>query len=135
MDRSERFKKAYEYLRFNGFTQSQKDLADRMQATAPNVSKAMKGVENVLTDSFLRRFNDAFGNVFSLQWLILGEGNMLKDGNEEEETPVQSETSRFLSLLEKKDEQIDRLLDQHDRLVALLEKETERTQLIISRAG
>ena len=60
---------------------------------------------------------------------------MLKDGNEEEETPVQSETSRFLSLLEKKDEQIDRLLDQHDRLVALLEKETERTQLIISRAG
>ena len=135
MDRSERFKKAYEYLRFNGFTQSQKDLADRMQATAPNVSKALKGDSKFITDNFLRRFNEAFGELFNYQWLILGEGNMLKDGNEEEETPVQSETSRFLSLLEKKDEQIDRLLDQHDRLVALLEKETERTQLIISRAG
>lgn len=135
MDRSERFKKAYEYLRFNGFTQSQKDLADRMQATAPNVSKALKGDSKFITDNFLHRFNKAFGELFNYQWLILGEGNMLKDGNEEEETPVQSETSRFLSLLEKKDEQIDRLLDQHDRLVALLEKETERTQLIISRAG
>lgn len=135
MDKLERLRKAYEYLRFKGIIHTQKDVADKMQATAPNVSSALKGDSKFLTDSFLRRFNEAFGELFNYQWLILGEGNMLKDGNDEEETPVQSETSRFLSLLEKKDEQIDRLLDQHDRLVALLEKETERTQLIISRAG
>jgi len=135
MNKLERLRKAYEYLRFKGIIHTQKDVADKMQATAPNVSSALKGDSKFLTDSFLHRFNEAFGELFNYQWLILGEGNMLKDGNEEEETPVQSETSRFLSLLEKKDEQIDRLLDQHDRLVALLEKETERTQLIISRAG
>ena len=135
MNKLERLRKAYEYLRFKGIIHTQKDVADKMQATAPNVSSALKGDSKFLTDSFLRRFNEAFGELFNYQWLILGEDNMLKDGNEEEETPVQSETSRFLSLLEKKDEQIDRLLDQHDRLVALLEKETERTQLIISRAG
>lgn len=128
MDRKERFQKAYNYLRSKGIIHTQEEVANRMQSTASNVSKAMKGVENVLTDSFLRRFNDAFGNVFSLQWLILGEGEMMIDGNEEEKEPEQSETSRFLSLLEKKDEQIDRLL-------ALLEKETERTQLIVANAG
>lgn len=128
MNRKERFQKAYNYLRSRGIIHTQEEVANRMQSTASNVSKAMKGVENVLTDNFLRRFNDAFGNVFSLQWLILGEGEMMIDGNEEENEPEQSETSRFLSLLEKKDEQIDRLL-------ALLEKETERTQLIVANAG
>lgn len=135
MERADRFNKAYEYLKNRGMVHTQKELAAKMQATAPHVSLAMKGESKYLTDNFLRRFNEAFGELFNYQWLILGEGNMLKDGNEEEETPVQSETSRFLSLLEKKDEQIDRLLDQHDRLVALLEKETERTQLIVANAG
>ena len=135
MERADRFNKAYEYLKNRGMVHTQKELAAKLQATAPHVSLAMKGESKYLTDNFLRRFNEAFGELFNYQWLILGEGNMLKDGNEEEETPVQSETSRFLSLLEKKDEQIDRLLDQHDRLVALLEKETERTQLIVANPG
>ena len=135
MERADRFNKAYEYLKNRGMVHTQKELAAKMQSTAPHDTLAMKGESKYLTDNFLRRFNEAFGELFNYQWLILGEGNMLKDGNEEEETPVQSETSRFLSLLEKKDEQIDRLLDQHDRLVALLEKETERTQLIVANPG
>ena len=85
MDRVDRFKKAYEYLRFKGYVHSQKELASRMQATAPNVSSALKGDEKFLTDNFLRRFNEAFDSVFNLQWLILGEGDMLKEPDESEQ--------------------------------------------------
>lgn len=114
MDKVERFKRAYEYLRNRGMVHTQKDLAEIMQATPPHVSLAFKGDNKYLTDSFLLRFNEAFGRIFNHQWLILGEGDMLKE--EEDETAFeQSETSRFLSLLEKKDEQID-------RLIALLEQ-------------
>lgn len=77
MERADRFNKAYEYLKNRGVVHTQKELAQKMQATAPHVSLAMKGESKYLTDNFLRRFNEAFGNVFSLQWLILGEGDML----------------------------------------------------------
>jgi len=138
MDRSERFKKAYEYLRFNGFTQSQKDLADRMQATAPNVSKALKGDSKYLTDNFLRRFNDTFDSIFNLQWLILGEGDMLKEGEEEYVEPV-TQDQTVLRLIDElsaqrmmTEKELGKKNEQIDRLLSLLEKEAERTQAIVS---
>ena len=109
MERLERFKEAYEYLRFRGMIHTQKDLAEKMRSTPPHVSLAMKGESRYLTDNFLRRFNETFDSIFNLQWLLLGEGDMLKE-EEDEAAFEQSETSRFLSLLEKKDEQIDRLI-------------------------
>ena len=79
MNKKERLNEAYNYLRQIGLAHTQKDVAEKMQSTPPNVSSAMKGVEAVLTDSFLRRFNAAFGNVFSLDWLMTGNGEMLAD--------------------------------------------------------
>lgn len=125
MDRSERFKRAYEYLRFRGMVHTQKDLAEKIQATPPHVSSAFKGDARFLTDKFLQRFNNSFGKIFNLQWLLLGEGNMLKE--EEDETEFeQSETSRFLSLLEKKDEQIDRLIAMLEQRYGIDEKKEKR---------
>ena len=81
MDKKERFSEAYNYLRQIGLAHTQKDVAEKMQSTPPNVSSAMKGVEAVLTDSFLRRFNAAYGNIFSVDWLINGNGEMLDSKN------------------------------------------------------
>lgn len=81
MDKKERFSEAYNYLRQIGLAHTQKDVAERMHSTPPNVSSAMKGVEAVLTDSFLRRFNAAYGNIFSVDWLITGNGEMLDSKN------------------------------------------------------
>ena len=75
MDKVERFRRAYEYLRNRGLVHTQKDLAEIMQATPPHVSLAFKGDIKYLTDSFLLRFNEAFGRIFNHQWLILGEGD------------------------------------------------------------
>lgn len=77
MNKKERFNEAFRFLRGKGFVQTQKDVAEKMGSTAPNVSSALKGVESVLTENFLRRFNSAFDGVFSDDWLISGEGEML----------------------------------------------------------
>lgn len=130
MTKKDRFNEAFRYLRGNGFVDTQKDVAIKMGASAPNVSSALNGVEGVLTDRFLRRFNAAFGDVFNEKWLLTGEGEMLKN----EPPPSASisgvagasgaagvageDLSRLLRVLESqqdslhlKDEQISRLLD------------------------
>lgn len=77
MDKKERLNTAFKYLRNQGFAETQKEVAEKMGSTAPNVSSAMRGVDTVLTDKFLLRFNAAFGNIFSDSWLTTGEGEML----------------------------------------------------------
>ena len=77
MKKVDRLKKAFNYVRNKGLIHTQKDLSVRMQASEANVSKALKGEEQILTDSFLRRFNAAFDNIFNLQWLLMGDGEMI----------------------------------------------------------
>lgn len=76
LTRAERLNEAFNYLRFKGLIKTQKDLAEAIGATAPNVSSALKGDEKFLTDSFIARFSEVFGEVSS-HWLLTGEGDML----------------------------------------------------------
>ena len=85
MDRKERFHRAFEYLRGTGKVHTQTDLAKEMGSSRSNASAAYNGDPKFLTDNFLRRFNEAFDSVFNLQWLILGEGDMLKEPDESEQ--------------------------------------------------
>lgn len=78
MDKKDRLNQVFQYLKEQGLVHKQKDLADAMHTTAPNVSSALKGVETVLTDSFLKRLNAAFDWRFNDSWLLTGEGNMLR---------------------------------------------------------
>lgn len=77
MDKKHRINEAFIYLKSRGIVHTQKDIALAMGASASNVSSALKGVDNVLTDSFLSRFNKAFNSTFSEHWLLTGEGEML----------------------------------------------------------
>ena len=62
-----------------------------MGASAPNVSSAFNGDSRVLTDRFLFRFNAAYDNIFSLDWLLTGEGEMLNtDSNDEQPVALKS---------------------------------------------
>jgi hypothetical protein len=54
-------------------------LAAIMNTSAPNISNALKGLEGVLTDGFIVKFNSSFNNVFNTDWLLTGEGEMLRD--------------------------------------------------------
>lgn len=138
MERADRFNKAYEYLKNRGMLHTQKELAAKMKATAPHVSLAMKGESKYLTDNFLRRFNDTFDSIFNLQWLILGEGDMLKEGEEEYVEPV-TQDQTVLRLIDElsaqrmmTEKELGKKNEQIDRLLSLLEKEAERTQAIVS---
>lgn len=83
MGKNDRLKEAFEFLRSNGKVHTQKDLAIQMGATSPNVSGAFKGDPKILTDKFIKRFNNAFGDIFNLDWLLDGEGSMLNNTNSE----------------------------------------------------
>ena len=77
MEKKERFNAAFAHLKNSGLVHTQKDLAKAIGSTSPNVSSALKGVESVLTDSFLRRFCDAYAGIFNLEWLLDEKGEML----------------------------------------------------------
>ena len=81
MERKERLRKAIDYLRMNGVISSDKEVASRMHADPSNVSRA---VSTSPTDKFLRWFNAAFGEIFSIDWLMTEEGEMLKTKKKEE---------------------------------------------------
>ena len=72
-----RLKLAIEHLKKEGVVRSQKDVAEKMGTTPPNVSSAVNGVDSVLTKSFLQRFNRAFDYMFNEEWLLDGNGDML----------------------------------------------------------
>lgn len=86
MGRNDRLKEAFEFLRSNGKVHTQKDLAVQMGATRPNVSGAFKGDPKILTDNFIKRFNNAFDDIFNLNWLLDGEGEMLNDTTKQQYT-------------------------------------------------
>ncbi len=77
-ERKERLKKVYNSLLINGLIESQKDLAKATGANPASVSQALKGEEKYLTDSFLVRIYEAYPNILCKDWLLTGEGEMLK---------------------------------------------------------
>nr|DAO79839.1 MAG TPA: putative transcriptional regulator [Caudoviricetes sp.] len=89
MERVDRFKKAFEYLRYNGLATTQLDVAKKMGSQRSNISSALNGNERYLTDNLLAKFNEAFGGIFDVNWLINGEGSMLK-GTAPTISPVKS---------------------------------------------
>lgn len=59
-------------------TSTQKDIAKLMgYNNSTNVNYAFKGNVRYLTEGFLKRFNSAFGDIFSEEWLLTGEEKML----------------------------------------------------------
>lgn len=79
----ERLNKAFYHLKSIGLISKQDDLADKMSFSRTSISKAMNGYEDYLTESFMRKLNIAYPDIFNLNWLLTGEGSMLKSGNKD----------------------------------------------------
>lgn len=82
-ERLTRLNKAVSYLTSTekvSQTSTQKDVARIMgYNNSTNVNYAFKGNVRYLTEGFLKRFNKAFDEIFTEEWLIEGEGKMLKN--------------------------------------------------------
>lgn len=139
MNKKERFKEAYEYLRTKGIVRTQKDVAVKMKSSSQNVSSALNGAEAVLTDRFLMRFGDAFG--ISIEWLLTGSGEMLaanvgsgntirQTGDSNVATIGRSETAGDAKALERENEllrgQIADLRAEKERYLAIIETLTRK---------
>lgn len=68
---------AVAYLKGNRVVKTQKEIAEQLGTYTSNLSKAINRDEKNLTDSFLQRLSNEYG--FSSNWLLEGEGQMLKD--------------------------------------------------------
>lgn len=91
MDKKERLNEAYEYLKVIGRVEKQQDVANDIGSVKAYVSRALGGHAEALTDSFLRRFANAYCDVINRRWLLTGEGNMLVDEDIQE---VEAQTKR-----------------------------------------
>jgi transcriptional regulator with XRE-family HTH domain len=103
----ERFNAAYNELKWRHVIEKQEDLASLLGTSRPNISAALKGNPTVLTLNFLNRFYEKFKNIFSKEWLLKGEGDMLVDKKEEPTPPSSVDFSSYINaLLAKSDETI-----------------------------
>lgn len=96
MNKKDRFLFAYGYVVEKYLIKNQTEVAEKMGSTQQNVSAARKGNIKVLTDSFLKRFNNAFDNTFNIDWLLYGEGEPFAnsdDGREYIEEYKKKQTS------------------------------------------
>lgn len=75
--RAERLRKVFDYLVFSGVFTTRADFADAIGTNKTNLSSAMNGNEKYLSDSLFTKIHSVYDNI-SLQWLMTGEGEMLK---------------------------------------------------------
>ena len=108
----ERLQKAYEYLYDHGLVHSVTDLADKMGRSRPSVSRALNGVPEYLNEKFIAAFVFSFTPIFSLKWMLTGDGEMLmKDEIVEEPEPFPwLEKMQFLNTLHDKEVEKNEIL-------------------------
>lgn len=72
-------REAYNYLRSKGIVHTQTNIAEKTKYNKSAVSQALAGVEAYVTSNFVQAFNEAFGGLFNEDYLLRGEGTLLKD--------------------------------------------------------
>lgn len=121
------------YLQNMGTFRNQTDAGKKSGQSRSNISAALNGKESILTDSFLRKFNKAFGSLFSDEWLIDGIGEMLK--YPEISTPIVNNqvgngnhfnsdmtVNQFMVELAAQRKLTEKAQEQMDRLITIIEK-------------
>lgn len=82
-------REAYDHLRSIGAVHTQTSVAEKTGYNKSVVSQALSGIEGYVTRNFVSAFNEAFGGIFNEDYLLRGEGTLLKDapGDEAPQKP------------------------------------------------
>ena len=126
MDKSVRLNEAYEWLRYRKLVSSKREFAEHIGIDKTNLSSAFNGMEKYLTDNLFIKISEAFPEL-NQDWLLTGEGNMLKEQSVStyyENTNQQQNDMNIQELLEaikRRDQQMDEMLSQQGRLIAIIE--------------
>ena len=76
--RSEILNEVYEHLRNHYGIHTQVGFADVVGYSRPVISSALNGNDSNITDKMLRTINNKFPDVFDIDYLLTGEGKLLK---------------------------------------------------------
>ena len=134
MGRADRLKEVYEYVRKRFPIHTQSDFAERLKYNRAYISSAMHGNEKNLTDKLFTNICEAFPNVFNLDYLLTGNGELLaiqeevkSEQIEKESNPQQpsSYADKLIASLEKQVKDKDDQLADKDRIIKLLEQKIE----------
>lgn len=73
-----RFKQAVDYLKDIGRIHKQQDIADKLEMGKARISEALQGKAAKFTEGFVKRFASAYSDYINEDWLLTGEGGMIK---------------------------------------------------------
>lgn len=74
---TDRLRQSIDFLRLNNVVKTHEDIASALGYSRTNVTKAINGDSRYLTNKFLIRFADTYGDYISAAWLIDGIGEMV----------------------------------------------------------
>lgn len=90
MERHERLQQMYDYALNKGLCVNKGNFANLIGMANTNLSKALQGKKGFISDGVLIRANAAMDNIFNLDWLLTGEGEMLK---QDAQAPAEKKTA------------------------------------------
>lgn len=130
MNRQTRLQEVYEHVHHAHNIHTKGEFADTIGYARPYISSAMHGNERYLTDSLFKKICATFQGVFSLHYLLTGEGSLLEPSPPPPEEPPAStiDTSSLVNAaLAAKDETIAAL---HATIATLSAQLQDRAELI-----
>lgn len=135
--KKERVNAAFNFLREHGYLHTQKDMAEAIGSTPPNISRMLAGDPKVLTDNICVRVQRAYP-VISANWLIHGDGDMLiMDNNTERQMMMPDPSSVTNAIIASKDETIAekdaRLAEKDARIEAIKATIAEKDARIVDK--
>ena len=114
----------YEYARTNGMCRNKRSFAELLGIDNGNLSKALGNDAKYMTDSLLIRVNNALGNVFSFDWLLTGNGEMLNGNTGSNGDSIHHNSGNVAT----RGAHITTSTDEKDRLIASLQSQITTLQ-------
>lgn len=139
-ERQKRLIEVYDHLRKYYGIHTKTGFAEALHYGRTSLSAAMNGVDSYLTDKLFKNICEAYPGVFSLDYLLTGEGSLLSIEEEVRNDDIEKmfdqqsidHSSLVNAALAAKDETIKTLegrLRDKDRIIQLLENELRGLKL------
>ena len=131
-ERQKRLNEVYEHLRRYFGIHTKTGFAEAIHYGRTSLSAAMNGDESYLTDNLFKNICEAYPDVFNIDYLLNGSGQLLtireEVTNQELEkqfNPQPSYADELIASLKKQVKDKDEQLADKDRIIKLLEQKIE----------
>ena len=125
-NRKKRLTEVYDYVRRHYPIHTQGDFAQVVGYSRPVISSALNGNEEYLSDKFFTNICNAFPNVFNLDYLLHGAGNLLTP----REDSYQSIREDYFPSVAKEPDTLPSLPQWADTLISILSTQIKENEAL-----